>query len=87
MLPENYLDVTGLISDRCGARADTSSLVPAGPGGLSVDPDGYLPSFDTQSRPDDPGSGNNSELNGNNRWWKLAAALSASRLTQVNCTR
>ena len=87
VLPENYLDVTGLISDRCGARADTSSLVPAGPGGLSVDPDGYLPSFDTQSRPDDPGSGNNSELNGNNRWWKLAAALSASRLTQVNCTR
>ena len=45
VLSDNYLDVTSLISERCGASSGSSSLVDAGSTGMSVDPDGYLPSY------------------------------------------
>lgn len=45
VLPDNYMDVTSLISERCGASSGSSSLVDAGSAGMSVDPDGYLPSY------------------------------------------
>lgn len=85
VLPENYLDVTGLISDRCSARAGTSSLVAAGPGGLTIDPDGYLPSFGAASGTDMPGNGNAAAVTSANRWWGLAVDPAVLQLAQVTC--
>jgi large exoprotein involved in heme utilization and adhesion len=85
VLPENYLDVTGLISDRCSARAGTSSLVAAGPGGLTIDPDGYLPSFGAASGTDMPGNGNAPDVTSANRWWGLAVDPAVLQLAQVTC--
>ncbi len=48
VLPETFLDVSGLLRGRCGAaRAGgaASSLVFAGRGGIPPEPDDYLPSF------------------------------------------
>jgi len=79
VLPDNYLDVTGLISDRCGTSAGSSSLVSAGPGGLAVDPDGYLPSFAVETGLDDAGNGGNAKLeHGGSSWLAPAAALSCN---------
>jgi len=87
VLPENYLDVTGLISDRCGTSAGSSSLVSAGPGGLAVDPDGYLPSFAVETGLDDAGNGGNAKLeHGGSSWLAPAAALSSLQLARMNCT-
>ena len=87
VLPENFLDVTGLISDRCGTAAGSSSLVSAGPGGLAVDPDGYLPSFGTMTNAGYNGDGENSAINSGKPWWALAVDTSALQLAQVTCTR
>ena len=87
VLPENFLDVTGLISDRCGTAAGSSSLVSAGPGGLAVDPDGYLPSFGTMTNAGYNGNGENSAINSGKPWWALAVDTSALQLAQVTCTR
>jgi filamentous hemagglutinin family protein len=87
VLPENFLDVTGLISDRCGARAGASSLVPVGPGGLAVDPDGYLPSFGTMTNAGYNGTGKSSAISSGKPWWALTADSSALQLAQVTCTR
>jgi large exoprotein involved in heme utilization and adhesion len=87
VLPENFLDVTGLISDRCGTAAGTSSLVSAGPGGLAVDPDGYLPSFGAMTNAVYNGNGENSAINSGKPWWALAVDTSALQLAQVTCTR
>ncbi len=86
VLPENYLDVTGLISDRCGTSAGASSLVSAGPGGLAVDPDGYLPSFGAASNVGYNGKGESSGINSGISGWALATDLSALQLARVNCT-
>ena len=87
VLPENFLDVTGLISDRCGTAAGASSLVSAGPGGLAVDPDGYLPSFGAMTNAVYNGDGENSAINSGKPWWALAVDTSALQLAQVTCTR
>ena len=44
MLPASFLDVTGLLQDRCEARssADASSLFVVGRGGMPITPDDYL---------------------------------------------
>ncbi len=86
VLPENYLDVTGLISDRCGTTAGASSLVSAGPGGLAVDPDGYLPSFGAAGDVGYNGKGGSSGVNSGNSWWALVTDPSALQLARVNCT-
>jgi hypothetical protein len=86
VLPENYLDVTGLISDRCGTSAGSSSLVSAGPGGLAVDPDGYLPSFGAAGNVGYNGNGESSGLNSGVSWLALATDLSALQFARVNCT-
>lgn len=47
-LPQNIVDVSGLLPERCAARrvgAASSSFTVAGRGGVPIDPDGYLPSF------------------------------------------
>ena len=87
VLPENFLDVTGLISDRCGTTAGASSLVSAGPGGLAIDPDGYLPSFGAMTNAVYNGNGENSAINSGKPWWALAVDTSALQLAQVTCTR
>jgi filamentous hemagglutinin family protein len=87
VLPENFLDVTGLISDRCGTAAGTSSLVSAGPGGLAVDPDGYLPSFGAMTNAVYNGDGENSAINSGKPWWALAVDTSALQLAQATCPR
>jgi large exoprotein involved in heme utilization and adhesion len=86
VLPENYLDVTGLISDRCGTSAGSSSLVSAGPGGLAVDPDGYLPSFGAAGNVGYNGNGESSGLNSGISWLALATDPSALQFARVNCT-
>ena len=85
VLPENFLDVTGLISDRCGTTAGASSLVSAGPGGLAVDPDGYLPSFGAMTNA--VYNGENSAINSGKPLWALALDTTALQLAQVTCTR
>jgi filamentous hemagglutinin family protein len=87
VLPENFLDVTGLISDRCGTTADASSLVSAGPGGLTVDPDGYLPSFATATNAGYSGTVKSSGVISGKPWWALATEPSVLQLAQVTCTR
>jgi len=87
VLPENFLDVTGLISDRCGTTAGASSLVSAGPGGLAIDPDGYLPSFGALTNAAYNGDGGSSAINSGKTWWALALDTSALQLAQVTCTR
>jgi len=90
VLPSSYQDVTGIISDRCtAATAGASSLVAAGPGGLAVDPDGYLPSFAAATVQEDEGKGRSSSVSdgGGNRWWAEESAKSVLQLAQVTCTR
>jgi large exoprotein involved in heme utilization and adhesion len=86
VLPENFLDVSGLINDRCGARAGASSLVSAGPGGLAVDPDGYLPSFGTMVNAGYNGKGNSGAINGGKSSWAMAVDTSALQLARFTCT-
>lgn len=53
-LPQDIVDVSGLLPERCAARragGAPSSFVVAGRGGLPTNPDNYLPSFDAGSTP------------------------------------
>jgi len=83
-LPDNYLDVSSLLSERCGAAAGASSLVNAGPDGLAVDPDGYLPSFVASNSNKEEGE-NNSVAKGKYRWSPYAQQKDL-QLAQVTCT-
>ena len=88
VLPDTFLDVTSLISERCGTAAGTSSLVNAGPGGLVVDPDGYLPSFTTATNRDseqEEKGGSNSVSS--NRWWAPYSHQSALNIAELTCLR
>jgi len=88
VLPENYLDVTSLMSDRCGATAGASSLVDAGPGGVAVNPDGYLPSFATGTDEEYEARGGSQAARGDKRWWALDETHQPPlRLAQATCTR
>ena len=87
VLPENFLDVTGLISNRCGTTAGASSLVSAGPGGLAVDPDGYLPSFGTMTHTVYNGEGKSSAFNSGKPLWALTLGTSALQPARFTCTR
>lgn len=87
VLPENFLDVTGLINDRCGAKTGASSLVPVGPGGLGIDPDGYLPSFGAMTNAVYNGQGKSSGIGSGKPWWALAVDTPALQLARVTCTR
>ena len=84
VLPDNYLDVTSLMSDRCGTTAGASSLVDAGPGGRAVDPDGYLPSF-VATINDDEKTENNSSTQ-SNHWWASYTDRPGLQLAQMTCT-
>jgi filamentous hemagglutinin family protein len=53
-LPQNIVDASGLLPERCAARhagGAQSSFVVAGRGGLPTNPDNYLPSFNAGSGP------------------------------------
>jgi large exoprotein involved in heme utilization and adhesion len=53
-LPQDIVDVSGLLPERCAARragGAQSSFVVAGRGGLPTNPDNYLPSFNAGSVP------------------------------------
>ena len=84
VLPDNYLDVTSLMSDRCGTTAGASSLVDAGPGGRAVDPDGYLPSFIATINDDEKTENNSSTQS--NHWWASYANRPGLQLAQITCT-
>ena len=86
VLSKNYLDVTSLMSDRCGTTAGASSLVDAGPGGRAIDPDGYLPSFAANTHNNNEQiKGDKSASNGN-RWWATYANQPALQVAQITCT-
>jgi large exoprotein involved in heme utilization and adhesion len=53
-LPQDIVDVSGLLPERCAARragGAQNSFVVAGRGGLPTNPDNYLPSFSAGSVP------------------------------------
>ncbi|MDH5711416.1 MAG: filamentous hemagglutinin N-terminal domain-containing protein [Gammaproteobacteria bacterium] len=84
VLPDNYLDVTGLISEPCGTSASASSLVDAGPGGRAVDPDGYLPSYAATTTHNNDNNGDKSASSGN-QWWLAYAINPGSQTAQISC--
>ena len=86
VLPDNYLDVTSLISERCGNGAGTSSLVDAGPGGSGVDPDGYLPSFVATTNHNNEEKNGDRSVSNSNRWWSPYTDQSAVHVAQMSCT-
>jgi large exoprotein involved in heme utilization and adhesion len=87
VLPDTFLDVTSLISERCGTAAGTSSLVNAGPGGLVVDPDGYLPSFATTNLDNKQKEKGGNESAGKTRWWAPYSHRSALHIAELTCLR
>ena len=86
VLPDNYLDVTSLISERCGTSAGSSSLVDAGPGGSAIDPDGYLPSYTATTNYNNKGKNGDRAVSNGNRWWSPYADQSAIQVAQISCT-
>jgi filamentous hemagglutinin family protein len=86
VLSDSYLDVTGLTSERCGTTAGASSLVDAGPGGLAVDPDGYLPSFATATNQKYAATGGSRSVRSGERWWGPDADQAALQIAQLTCT-
>jgi large exoprotein involved in heme utilization and adhesion len=87
VLPDNVLDVTSLISARCGSPAGASSLVDAGPGGITIDPDGYLPSYATATDLDYEQEKGESNSVSNNRWWAPYSHQSALQIAELTCLR
>jgi len=85
VLSDSYLDVTGLVSERCGTTAGASSLVDAGPGGLAVDPDGYLPSFATATNQKYAATGGSRSVRSGERWWGPDADQAALQIAQLTC--
>jgi filamentous hemagglutinin family protein len=88
VLPDNFLDVTSLISERCGTPSGGSSLVDAGPGGLTIDPDGYLPSYATATDLDyeEEKEGESNTVSGNH-WWAPYSHQSSLQIAQLTCSR
>ena len=86
VLSDSYLDLTGLTSERCGTTAGASSLVDAGPGGLAVDPDGYLPSFATATNQKYAATGGSRSVRSGERWWGPDADQAALQIAQLTCT-
>ena len=85
VLPDNYLDVTSLIGERCGVASGSSGLVNAGPGGMSVDPDGYLPSFAVANLDDEESTTKVQSANAAKHWSDSYLAQSRLDLAQVSC--
>lgn len=86
ILPENYLDVTSLMSDRCGTAAGASSLVDAGPGGRTVDPDGYLPSFAATTNHNNAEKDAKKPASNGQHWWASYTNKPGLQLAQMTCT-
>jgi hypothetical protein len=88
VLPDNFLDVTSLISERCGTPSGGSSLVDAGPGGLTIDPDGYLPSYATATDLDyeEEKEGESNDVS-SNHWWAPYSHQSSLQIAQLTCSR
>jgi filamentous hemagglutinin family protein len=88
VLPDNFLDVTSLISERCGTPSGGSSLVDAGPGGLTIDPDGYLPSYATATDLDyeEEKEGESNDVS-SNHWWAPYSHESSLQIAQLTCSR
>ncbi|MDH5736617.1 MAG: hypothetical protein OEY87_10890, partial [Gammaproteobacteria bacterium] len=87
VLPDNYLDVTSLIGERCGAKSGSSSLVNAGPAGMAVDPDGYLPSFAAAEHQNDEETVNAQAASSGKHWSSTYIAHTSLDLTQVSCNK
>lgn len=85
VLPKSYLDVTSLLSDRCGTTAGASSLVDAGPGGRTVDPDGYLPSFAATTNHNNEEKGSNKSSSKGSHWWASYTNKPGLQLAQKTC--
>jgi filamentous hemagglutinin family protein len=85
VLPDQYLDVTSLISDRCGTAAGASSLVDAGPGGRAVDPDGYLPSFAVNTHYNNEEKNGEKSVSKGKHWWASFANQPTLQLAQIDC--
>ncbi|MDH5613113.1 MAG: filamentous hemagglutinin N-terminal domain-containing protein [Gammaproteobacteria bacterium] len=85
VLPDNYLDVTGLISEPCGTSTGASSLVDAGPGGRTVDPDGYLPSFVATTNYNNDNNDGDKSASSSNQWWLAYAINPESQTAQISC--
>jgi len=86
VLPKNYLDVTSLLSDRCGTTSGASSLVDAGPGGRDIDPDGYLPSFAAATDYNNEEKGESKSVSSGSNWWVSYAQQPELQLAQMTCT-
>lgn len=86
VLPDNYLDVTSLIGERCGTSPGSSSLVDAGPGGRAVDPDGYLPSFVATTNYNNEEKNGDKSVSSGKRWWAPYAQNQELTLAQITCT-
>ena len=86
VLPDNYLDVTSLIGERCGTSPGSSSLVDAGPGGRAVDPDGYLPSFVATTNYNNEEKNGDKSVSSGKRWWAPYAHNQELTLAQITCT-
>jgi filamentous hemagglutinin family protein len=86
VLPDNYLDVTSLLGDRCGTSPGSSSLVDAGPGGRIVDPDGYLPSFVATTNYNNEDKNGDKSVSNGKRWWAPYANNQELTLAQITCT-
>ena len=69
-------------------RPDEAPGALAGPGGLVVDPDGYLPSFTTATNRDseqEEKGGSNSVSS--NRWWAPYSDQSTLNIAELTCLR
>lgn len=86
VLPDNYLDVTNLISERCGSSSGSSSLVDVGSSGIAVDPDGYLPSFAVAENITNANNIKNTASSQNKQWSKAYIDQSELSLSQLACS-
>ena len=85
VLPDNYLDVTNLIAERCGAKSGTSSLVNAGSAGIAINPDGYLPSFAVAENTNGEGGIRNIASSKSKQWAKSYIDQSELSVSQLTC--
>lgn len=83
-LPDNYLDVTSLMSERCGSSSGSSSLVDAGSSGMAIDPDSYLPSFAAAENFSIKNIASNTTSN-KNHWANAYADNSHLNLSKLSC--
>ena len=86
VLPDNYLDVSSLIGERCGSSSGSSSLVNAGASGIAVDPDGYLPSFAVAETLIDGEGMKNTASSQQNNWTNAYIDQSKLSLSQLACS-